>query len=258
MKINWVSLKFLNLAFLFIVANSCSSNRIVFKGAHKNNFLIVNTTRNVYCNKYEVTNSEYNEFLKYLKINDFDEYTKCNIDTTKWYDLGEGLEPIAKNYAWHPAFKNYPVVNVQHYGAKKFCDWVTEKHGRPEVKFRLPSEKEFYELLEKVEVELHSDSADDYNCPNFNLRYIGDSAKDGGLVTVPAKDKNTKGILHFQQSEEGVLHVIGNVAEFLDDGRAIGGGWNSFPSETRIANEIKDSNANTGFRIWKVVKKAGS
>ena len=59
-------------------------------------------------------------------------------------------EPYARNYFWHPAFDDYPVVGINWKQAKAFCHWRTELwnsfKGESEPNseaFRLPTEAEW-------------------------------------------------------------------------------------------------------------------
>jgi len=60
-------------------------------------------------------------------------------------------EPFTRNYFWHPAFDNYPVVGVNWKQASAFSGWRTrffnewkEAHGEvPTDEFRLPTESEW-------------------------------------------------------------------------------------------------------------------
>lgn len=109
---------------------------------------------NIYAGESEVTNLEYNAFLRYLKSNGLDEvYSKSN------YDLSKYEEPslaVMKNY--HADLKpskkqlyhtNYPVINIRFEGAQAYCEWMTEQYnntaGRKfkKVKFRLPTINEW-------------------------------------------------------------------------------------------------------------------
>ncbi len=83
-----------------------------------------------YMSNMEVTNNTYRIFLNDLIIQDkFDDYIKAVPDTAKWLtDIIKGRsygEPMRKNYFWHPAYDEFPVVNVSREGVKMFCMWLT-------------------------------------------------------------------------------------------------------------------------------------
>lgn len=75
----------------------------------------------------EVSNNVYRAFLYDLIIQDkMDDYLKAVPDTSKWLINGKSFyEPMRKNYWWHPAYNDFPVVNVPREGASMFCDWLT-------------------------------------------------------------------------------------------------------------------------------------
>ncbi|HEX8516715.1 MAG TPA: SUMF1/EgtB/PvdO family nonheme iron enzyme [Bacteroidia bacterium] len=77
----------------------------------------------------EVTNNQYRVFLQDLIIKDrTDDYIKAVPDTARWLIGGkEFYEPMRKNYYWHPAYNDYPVLNVSREGAKMYCDWLTSE-----------------------------------------------------------------------------------------------------------------------------------
>ena len=101
--------------------------------------------------KFEVTNKEYRLFLNNLKKQkNYDLYVKCMVDTNKWNTIFPMAfhDPLTNMYAWHPAYDNYPVVNISYEGAVAYCKWLTEQYNQqnPEgkyVSFRLPTEQEW-------------------------------------------------------------------------------------------------------------------
>lgn len=81
-----------------------------------------------YMQNMEVTNNTYRIFLNDLIIQDrFDDYLKAVPDTAKWMINNKPfMEPMRKNYFWHPAYDEFPVVNVSREGAKMYCIWLTQ------------------------------------------------------------------------------------------------------------------------------------
>ena len=58
-------------------------------------------------------------------------------------------EPMTRNYFWHPAFDDYPVVGIDWKKANAFCYWRTklwnsyQANGVNSEDFRLPTEHEW-------------------------------------------------------------------------------------------------------------------
>jgi formylglycine-generating enzyme required for sulfatase activity len=108
----------------------------------------------IYAHEYEVTNKQYNEFLKYLKANN-----RTDLFEVSRHRLEQYQEPaLSFMTGYHsdrePTKKtqyslNYPVVNVTYEGAVAYCDWLTEQYNHnaerkyKKVKFRLPTLSEW-------------------------------------------------------------------------------------------------------------------
>lgn len=94
--------------------------------------------------KTEVSNAEYREFLQYINANgSAEEKAAARIDTAAWK-----MESFAAYYHKHPAYTDYPVVNVQHEAAVLYCKWLSEKWTKASKTgtryyFRLPERAEF-------------------------------------------------------------------------------------------------------------------
>lgn len=112
-----------------------------------------------YMDDTEITNNEYRQFIEVMLGDSLEvlgeDYIRRELypDTTVWvrdfsYHLGD---PMMEYYWWHPAFDRYPVVGVDWFAAKYFCEWRTKhmNNWRTEngmwamPNFRLPSEAEW-------------------------------------------------------------------------------------------------------------------
>lgn len=213
-------------------------------------YVLVDHKNGLYCSKYEITNEEYRSFLNELKAVNEDTYNKCKIDSSDWTTNNQALSPMLDHYSTHPAFEKYPVVNIPHIGAMHYCKWLNSITDGDKKHFRLPSETEFTNLLETLKVSVPSDNAKDYACPNFNLYFKDNPAVDGGRIALPARKMKGEKISNFVQHNNGLLHLVGNVSEYLLDGRSMGGSWNSLPSEIAKIDSIGIPNPTTGFRVW--------
>lgn len=93
---------------------------------------------------YEITNGQYNEFLADLKKNNrMDELKIAQIDTFNWKSDDVYYEIFSDYYHCHPAYANYPVLNISYQGALLYCKWLTEKSTDKTVEYRLPTKNEW-------------------------------------------------------------------------------------------------------------------
>jgi hypothetical protein len=80
-----------------------------------------------YMQRKEVTNLEYRTFLFDLLIQDRkDDFLKAKPDQAQWTQMpGQSYnEPMEQQYFSHPAYNDYPVVNVSREGAELYCQWL--------------------------------------------------------------------------------------------------------------------------------------
>ena len=112
-----------------------------------------------YMDDTEITNNEYRQFVDVMLSDSLDvlgeQYIRTELypDTTVWVkDFSHHMgDPMMEYYYAHPAFDEYPVVGVDWYAAKYFCEWRTKhmNNWRAEQglwkmpNFRLPSEAEW-------------------------------------------------------------------------------------------------------------------
>lgn len=223
---------------------------------------------------HEVTNLEYRGFLASLKAEDrMDDYKKAVPDTMQWMELGGFMDKMTNMYFWHPAFNNYPVVNISKEGAQLYCKYATEEYrkiyGDVIQDFRLPTRLEWMYAASSGK----SNQTYPWNGPYLrnekgeflaNFRPVGDrnitmtengpevvadslmmhqSFHDGGFFTV-ASDS-------YQPNEFGLYHMSGNVAEMVaKEDVVVGGSWGSPGYDIRIQSTEKFEKPNpfTGFR----------
>ncbi len=112
-----------------------------------------------YMDETEITNNEYRQFIDVMLKDSVQaltlEYimTELYPDTAVWVrDFAHHMgDPMMEYYYAHPAFDEYPVVGVDWFAAKYFCEWRTKhmNNWRAEQglwkmpNFRLPSEAEW-------------------------------------------------------------------------------------------------------------------
>jgi gliding motility-associated lipoprotein GldK len=144
-------------------------------------------------------------------------------DTTVWVkDFTYSYnDPMHQDYFWHQAYADYPVVGVDWYQAKAFCNWRTKlkndylksrKHASRVPHFRLPSEAEWeYAARGGLEYAKYPwgtpYTTSDRGCFLANFKPArGDYAVDGALYTMEAKSYNKNGY--------GLYNMAGNVSEW--------------------------------------------
>ena len=98
--------------------------------------------------KGEVTNFHYLEYLYQLKRSgNMDTYKKALPDTNLWTTSSIHNEKYTQYYFSHPAYRNYPVVNITREQAEAYCVWLTEiwrkNTGNQSLIFRLPKRAEY-------------------------------------------------------------------------------------------------------------------
>jgi formylglycine-generating enzyme required for sulfatase activity len=195
--------------------------------------------------KFEVTNREYNLFLKNLKqTKNYELYYKCMIDSTRWSRVFPTAfhNPMVDYYHHHPAYANYPIVNIPYEGAVAYCKWLTVQYNQqhPEgkyISFRLPTEQEWRYAAgsknEKTITPFPNDNILSCNPKNKSNRsndtsshclYLGNIKTaegyqaDGGFSTTT--------VTSYPPNSLGIYNTFGNVAEMTNTKGIIkGGSW---------------------------------
>lgn len=236
---------------------------------------------NLYAGKYEITNGDYLAFLEsqYQSGIHPDSLELYLVDSIAWNLIGGYQAPLTEYYFRHPAFADFPVVNVSYEGALAFCRWLTIKYNSSrerkykQVEFVLPDTIQWmqaarggrshamfpwnnYYLRDKQgrylcnmrrinELNIYRDSLDR---PVFDhaseINYSG-SLDDRSFYTAEVRS--------FYPNPFGIYNMSGNVAEMtVERGISKGGSWNSFASEIMIQSfrKYRTPNPETGFRVF--------
>jgi formylglycine-generating enzyme required for sulfatase activity len=234
----------------------------------------------LYACRYETSNADYKIFLSTLEDNPA-RYEQYRIDSSGWDKISFYQEPLRDYYYRHPAFANYPLVNVSYDGAIAYCKWLTDVYnsdrGRKfeKVLFTLPDTTQWITAATGSWVKgarypwgNHEprDENGKYRCniKHFNESMIIEDSLgnpmiksgewnsmfyhgDGGrsFYTVP--------VISYEPNGFGLYNICGNVAEMtIEKGMAKGGGWNNFAGDIRIQNIRRYDGIwpDIGFRVF--------
>lgn len=234
-----------------------------------------------YMQNYEVTNKEYNQFLKWLKENGTKEQQElAKTQNKNWKnEFDNDFLPFSKEYHINPAYENYPVVNITHEGAKLYCQYLESQINKNlksgSVKVRLPKHAEFIRAGAGDSLGAIYSWQDYYvRNPDGNFRAnftrIPQAGltkdKNGNLISKPVLNKSNKGENYdltapsksYWASDLGFYNLNGNVAEMIDEkGIAVGGSWLDLGYDIRLQSRKNYDKASceVGFRpVFSVVE----
>ena len=242
--------------------------------------LIENDTVSVqsfYISQGEVTNFQYAEFLYDLKRKgEFEKLKIAQLDTNNWTtELKWGNEKYTEHYYQHPAYRDYPVVNVSKEGAELYCQWLTEKYdsisgGELKLKFRIPTHTEWLRVANGSRMKssyswggpylrnakgqvlanfvrfgaeniTRNEETEIYEVTTKNIGYNFDDDAD---VTAPS--------ISYWPNEFGIYNLNGNVSEMVaDKAIVVGGDWRSpgYDIRNESFRAYKGSSVTVGFRV---------
>ena len=229
------------------------------------------TIQGFYMMATEVSNLDYKEFLHDLrKTGRTAEYEKAKVRPEGWKIPGAYMEPMEKNYHQHPAYNDYPVVNITQEAAQLYCDWLTQKiqanNPNAHVRVRLPLETEWMYAAQGGKDGMPYPHG--YYVRNgkgrflYNFRPVGDESihrdRKTGKLTIkkqrgPAASTGSFGPApaeSYVPNDYGLYNMSGNVAEMLADaGRTKGGCFNSTGYDIRIdaSDEFSGFTENSPF-----------
>lgn len=239
----------------------------------------------------EITNLQYRAFLFDLKAqNRTEDFQKAVPDTAAWNLQSAYLVPMMNLYFNHPAYNDYPVVNVSADGANLYCKWFEEKlkatlSSAINITVRIPYQVEWTHAASGyLPRAIYSWSGpylrNEEGKLMANFRIIGDenittvdsvpqiiqksfdqNYMDGAFLIAPSQT--------YSPNNFGLYNMSGNVSELVVKPKpgevqrasqqivAIGGNWNSTGYDIRITSEIPFEKANpfVGFRPIVVVNQ---
>lgn len=235
------------------------------------------SVQSFYMSSAEITNLQYSEFLAdLLRKGDLKAYNIAKIDSSGWTRrFPEGfMQPMASYYHSHPAYDNYPVVNVTKEGAELFCKWLTAKYdslsnGEMKLLFRIPTRSEWMRAASGNTLGAtyswgNALLRNEDGCMLANFLAMGSenisrNQETGEMEVVKTGYRsNSDGAdliaktKSYKPSEYGFYNMNGNVAEMISDGDyAVGGDWHSPGYDIRNASikEFNDAEPTVGFRV---------
>ena len=240
-----------------------------------------------YMMKYEVTNAQYQEFLNSLED---EELVKLySIQSDNWTALSPNTEPFSQFYHTHPAYQNYPVVNITKEAAEAYCQWLTEQYAQMDiglddeyqVVFKLPSRAEWVHAangktqgpyawggphlrnakgcflanfvgLEAENIHRNPESGEYEVIPTPDLGYMGTSGDYNANADVLAPSHS------YIPNQYGLLNMNGNAAEILaDTDQAAGGSWRcpGYDIRNESLMSYETASPEVGFRPIAMISK---
>ncbi len=228
-----------------------------------------------YMSKGEVSNFQYLEFLTFLKSNNqIDKLKICQIDSLNWNNQSNTNSKMTEFYHTHPAYRNYPVVNISHEAAELYCEYISQalstKYPGVEVVCRLPTYDEYVRASRgddpKIAYGWNSNET-----RNSQGQILGNFARIGEECISKNSETgkfevNLKGIPPFAythndllapsesfwKNQFGLYNLSGNAAEMIDEpGIACGGSWSDPGFDVRIDSKkaYKNTDKTVGFRV---------
>ncbi len=231
------------------------------------------TVQSFYMQNGEITNRQYLVFLNSLKSSgQLEKFKIAQIDTNQWSTLFVSSDSYARYYHSHPAYFDYPVVNVSHAGALLYCEWLNENmgtvNGLPGVyKFRLPERAEYIRAARGDNPSVNYSWGTNWlrseegqiqcNFKNLGSENIHQEGKYAEFEIIDDLSELSSDDLlapskSYWPNDYGIYNLNGNVAEMIsEDGIALGGSYQNTGYDVRIESKSTYSNPNpiTGFRV---------
>lgn len=243
------------------------NSSISSKQIDKNFVKIPGLDKNLLCHKYELTNSNYKVFLDHLRKNDTALYEQCMYDSLNWSRIYpySYTSSLMRQYHSNSAYGDYPIVNIQYSAALEYCKWLTKEYNSmkkrtyQKVAFRLPTEEEWIvatSCLPGGKLPWYGDkgyTSDLKYMANIKFAIVEAEGRTGPeYMADNALYMNRVG--EYPMNANGLFDMIGNVAEMVsEEGKAKGGGWNSFISECYADQSQKYEgwgHPEVGFRLF--------
>lgn len=213
----------------------------------------------------EITNRDYREFLADLKISgDQDAYRRALPDTLQWRDKLAYNEPYVEYYFRHPAYAEYPVVNISREQAEMYCVWLTKKmreaYGENINDVRLPYREEwvlaarggnaeavypwngvtlFNKKEHKFACNFRNMGAESIHCNDSTgkMEVYGEYGNLGIVGQIFDASDLTAPVQSYWPNGYGLYNMSGNIAEMVQQNDiVVGGSWRSTGYDVRVVS----------------------
>lgn len=215
----------------------------------------------------EISNAswlEYESWTKGIYGTNSPQHIATLPDTTVWREKNAYNEPYVQYYYRHPAYKDYPVVGISYDQALAYCKWRT---GRVKIvlsikkdfknqnfEYRLPSKAEWEKLAETSSNFLANNGKNEKGIYQLNCIH-----PDTTNIQGPPYPDVTAPVYSYLKNQLGLLNMLGNVAEMVQEKNICkGGSWRNRLEMCRVGKDqqYEKANAWTGFRCVCVVRKS--
>ena len=220
--------------------------------------------------KKEVTNSEYRLFLLDLKKRgELIKLAIATVDSSVWSN-----SKYKDFYHLHPAYSDYPVVNITKEGAILYCEWLGKKVNQnlaqtSKLVFRLPTKGEWLKAANgNLKFPVYAWGGPYLRNPKgtimCNFLHLGPeniARNDHGTLFIKQDQFNyfdgdnsdlTAPVKSYAPSYFGLYNMNGNVAEMIDNEEVImGGSWldPGFDVRNESQRQYTGADKTVGFRV---------
>ena len=219
----------------------------------------------------EVSNQEYRIYLDWLKKHKPNEYFANYPDTSKWGSTSTYCAPYIQYYFQHPAYKNFPLVNLTQRQALNYCAWLHDSLAKyfeaqnssiAQFVVRLPTEQEWMHAARGglPQSAIYPWEGNSHQMTKGKKKHLNKwmlNCKSGNLYSIHYSDQFsfiTTQVQSYWPNGYGLYNMSGNVSEWIaETGKTKGGSWNLPAYNARIDvagfnDGDTSASAETGFR----------
>jgi sulfatase modifying factor 1 len=235
------------------------------------------SVQSFYMQKTEISNLEYRTFLFDILIQGRkDDFLKARPDFKQWSILqNQENSPMEQHYFSHPAYANFPVVNISREGAEMYCAWLTKEmvnsvDNKKKSQYndvRIPVREEWAMAASSGGTKSpypwggpYMRNSKGFILANFKLTYEEVLETDSIIVS-----DLTATVFSYWANDFGLYNMSGNVAEMVynnvltKSAGTAGGSWSNTAEELKIEaidpfDGMKVGSPFIGFRVVMTVE----